>query len=46
VNDTHDEVRQMLNPSRLLGVASSVPKLMPDTVTIHPTLVALLNAPA
>jgi hypothetical protein len=46
VDDTHDEVRQLLNPSRLLGVASSVPKLTPDTVTLHPALVALLNAPA
>ena len=43
VDDAHDEVTQLLSPSRLLGVASSAPKLTPDTVTLHPTVVATLK---
>ncbi len=43
VDDAHDEVVQLLTPRRLLGVASSAPKLKPDTVTLHPTVVATLK---
>ena len=38
VDDAHAEVKQLLSPSRLLGVASSAPKLTPDTVTLQPTV--------
>jgi hypothetical protein len=43
VDDAHAKVVQLLTPRRLLGVASTAPKLTPDTVTLHPTVVATLN---
>ena len=43
VDDAHADVKQLLSPTRLLGVASSAPKLTPDTVTLHPTVTTELT---
>ena len=46
VDDAHVDVRQLLRPRRLLGVASSTEKLSPDTVTLHPAVTTALKASA
>ena len=42
VDDAHAAVRQFDTPRRVVGVASSDPKSIPDTVTLQPVVVAAL----
>jgi hypothetical protein len=45
VDDAHAAVRQFDTPRRVVGVVSSDPKSIPDTVTLHPVVVAALFSP-
>ena len=42
--DTHAVVAQLVNPSRIDGVTSNDPKLIPDTVALCPAEVAALSS--
>ena len=42
--DAHAVVAQLVNPSRIDGVTSSDPKLIPDTVALCPAEVAALSS--
>jgi len=42
--DAHDAVKQLVKLTRLEGVASSDPKLIPDTVTLHPAVATALSS--
>ena len=45
VDDAHAAVRQFDRPRRVVGVVSSDPKSIPDTVTLYPAVVAALLSP-
>jgi len=42
--DAHDTVKQLVKLTRLEGVTSSDPKLIPDTVTLHPAVATALSS--
>ena len=45
VVDAQEAVRQFDTPRRAVGVVSSDPKSIPNTVTLHPVVVAALYSP-
>ena len=45
VDDVQEAVMQFDTPIRVVGVVTSDPKSMPDTVTLHPVVVAALDSP-
>ena len=43
-DEAHDAVKQLVKLTRLEGVTSSDPKLVPDTVTLHPAVATALSS--